>query len=374
MRLGWIAAALAALCFGQAQLAAAAGDWNGQAVALQRQRDWNGLMELAERWTAAEPGDFGGWTQLGIAFDMLHHPELAVPAYERALALQPGSTAWLQLAEDYHALGQRDKLRELYARLQQANPTAAQMIAMAHPEDLAPKAGTAASLPPQLSEIAQAVLRDGRQWQADALLTAIEVMNWSQYPYAVATGNAYDIAFTLASRQIGQALIAKYTGGYVDVVAPVKEGVFAYPLPDRFMDLSAALERARGAGMTGEWDRAILATWQARDKAPLAAWVIAPVVFDPNHPIYIIDAATGAPRDPDEIFDAMPGNDAEIKAAVGMMKQIFAAPIPASAPQSVVQPGAVGCLMCQMHAQAARQYAINHPGASMGEALAATAP
>src|SRR5215470_2426905 len=128
MRPGWIAAAYVALCFGQAQFAAA-GDWNGQAVALQRQQDWNGLKELAERWTAAEPNDFGGWTQLGIAYDMLRRRELAVPAYERALALQPASTVWLQLAEDYHALGQRDKLRELYARLQQANPTAAQMIA-----------------------------------------------------------------------------------------------------------------------------------------------------------------------------------------------------------------------------------------------------
>jgi len=373
MRLGWIAAAYVALCFGQAQLAAAAGDWNGQAVALQRQQDWNGLKALAERWTVAEPNNFGGWTQLGIAYDMLRHPELAVPAYERALALQPGSTAWLQLAEDYHALGQRDKLRDLYARLQQANPTAAQMIAMAHPEDLAPKAGTAAPLPPHLSEIAQAVIRDGRRWQADAVLTVIEVMNWSQYPYAVATGNAYDVAFTLASRQTGQALIAKYTGGYADAVAQDKGGAFANPLPDRFMDLSAALDSARGAGMTGEWDRAILATWQARDKAPLAAWVIAPVAFDPNRPVYIVDAVTGALREPQEIFDAMPGNDAEIKAAVGMMKQVFAAPIPA-APQSVVRPATIGCLMCQIHAQAASQYAINHPGATMGEALAATAP
>jgi tetratricopeptide (TPR) repeat protein len=372
MRCGWIAAAVAALLLAAAH-SAAAEDWNSQAIALQRQQDWNGLKALAERWTGAAPEDFGGWTELGLAYDMLRRPDLAVPAYEKALALRPDSTAWLQLAEDYHALGQREKLRQLKARLQQANPMAAQMIAMAHPEDLAP-AGGKAPLLPRLSEIARFVLRDARHWQGDAVLVGVEAINWSRYPYAVATGHAYDVAFTLVSRGSRHALIAKYSGGYSDLVVPDADRLFADPLPDRFLDLSEALDRARRAGMAEDWDRAILATWHARDHAPVAAWVIAPTTFDPNHPAYLVDAVNGGQLDPVALFDEMPGNDAEIKTAVEMMKRVFAPPAQSPAPQLGGVPANVGCIMCQIHAGQAAQYVINHPGASMGEALAATAP
>ena len=47
MRRGWIAAAYVALCFGHAQLAAAAGDWNGQAVAVAVADTFEGADEAA---------------------------------------------------------------------------------------------------------------------------------------------------------------------------------------------------------------------------------------------------------------------------------------------------------------------------------------
>lgn len=108
---------------------ASAQDWNSQAVALQTRQDWNGLRNLAERWTKAEPRNFGAWADLGVACDMLQQHQQAAQAYERSLDLQPNGMMWMQLAADYHLLRQPDKLKALYERLQKSNPHGAATLA-----------------------------------------------------------------------------------------------------------------------------------------------------------------------------------------------------------------------------------------------------
>lgn len=225
--------------------------------------------------------------------------------------------------------------------------------------------------PPTVVDFARAALEDARHWQADARLVAIAVQNWSQYPYAVATGHPYDYGLTFVSPQSRLALLTSYAASYTDQVASA-DRIFKLPLPDRFIDLPAALERAQRDGMNGPMDHALLAVWQPRGRPAVAAWVIAPQRFNPNHPVEIVEATTGRILAPNEISDGVPGSDAQIARAFEAMRQALTPPPPPAVTQ---QPGAApgpGCISCAIRAGQARQYIINHPAASMGQAYAAT--
>jgi tetratricopeptide (TPR) repeat protein len=53
-------------------------------------RDWNGLVQYATAWTRAEPSNPVGWFYLGNTYGMgLARPDQALPAFQRAVTLQP---------------------------------------------------------------------------------------------------------------------------------------------------------------------------------------------------------------------------------------------------------------------------------------------
>jgi len=260
-------------------------------------------------------------------------------------------------------------MRNLQRQLQQTNPGYAATLASQYAADLGSVPDRAPPIPSQLPMLARQMLGSARQWSADAALTAIAVQSYTQYAYAVSVGNAYIFNFTFVSPSAGQVLTATFSqAGYQDHPDPLRDNVLGRPLPDSFIDLPDALERARMRGMREPLDHALLAVWQPPRGGEVLAWIIS----DRRLNTYAIDAISGGSYRPENLFGPIPGNDAQLRAAVAKAKEALAAPPPAPAgPAQGVPVVHSRCIMCEIQAGQARQYIINHPAASMGEAMAA---
>lgn len=300
---------------------ASAEDFNGEAVALQQRGDWNGLRDLADRWTKAEPANAGAWTDLGVAYDRLGRPSDAVAAYERALALSPPNGSFqymvsMALAADYHALHQPDKLKSLYLRVNASNPQYGAMLLSAYAADIQGPAGPP-TIPAKIPKLALGALAEARMWQRDAALTMVQVWRYS--------GQPFDIAFTFVSAASRQYLTMRGSavGGLVAQLA--QDQVMPIPLPQRFLDLPEALGYARRVGLRGDLDHAILRVWRGPAGAKIAAWVIAPA-HDYTFRLYNIDAVSGFSYQASYLFGPMPGNDKQLRDAIDQMRRAFAPP------------------------------------------------
>jgi len=64
-------------------------EWLGQAQSLERQRNWNDLLELGRQWTQAESRKALAWFVLGRAASELGHHDEAIAAYGKALRIEP---------------------------------------------------------------------------------------------------------------------------------------------------------------------------------------------------------------------------------------------------------------------------------------------
>jgi len=73
-----------------APAAARQADWLARASDLERNRDWQGLLDWAGHWTRAEPGNATAWFALGRAYSKLRRYPEAIEAYRRDLAIEPG--------------------------------------------------------------------------------------------------------------------------------------------------------------------------------------------------------------------------------------------------------------------------------------------
>ena len=303
--------------------AASAEDWNNEAIALQTRGDWNGLRNLADRWTKAEPRNFAAWADLGVAYDFLKRPDQAVAAYERSLELQPQSSVWMQLSADYHALHQTEKLQALYGRLQKTNPQYAAMLMTQYAQDLHPAPKGPPQVPSDVPGLASAALKEARQWKPDAALTLIQAENYS--------GREFDIALTFVSLKARQVMtmVGSQYGGLISALAG---NTSTAPLPDRFIDLPRAVATARQGGMQGPVSRAILCVWHEASRQAVTAWVITPANVAVSR-VFNIDAVTGASYRASDLFGPMPANDQQLRDAIQRVKDTFAPPPPA--PSSV---------------------------------------
>lgn len=86
------------------QAAASQADWVARAIALEKQRNWQALLEWGQQWTRAEPGNAVGWFVMGRAFSELKRYPEAIAAYQRDLSIAPG---------DVHA---RNNLGDVYRK------------------------------------------------------------------------------------------------------------------------------------------------------------------------------------------------------------------------------------------------------------------
>ncbi|MDP2046720.1 MAG: trypsin-like peptidase domain-containing protein, partial [Deltaproteobacteria bacterium] len=72
--------------------------WEDRAKALEKSRDWPGLLAHCRRWTQAEPRNDFAWFDLGFAYANLGRHREAVEAYREALRLKPDDAdAWINL-------------------------------------------------------------------------------------------------------------------------------------------------------------------------------------------------------------------------------------------------------------------------------------
>jgi len=81
-------------------------NWKNQAEALDKARDWEGMLAHCRRWTQAEPGNYLAWSTLGIAYGQLGRRLKVIEAYREAIRLKPDSAeAWGELGRAYANLG-----------------------------------------------------------------------------------------------------------------------------------------------------------------------------------------------------------------------------------------------------------------------------
>lgn len=86
-----------------------------KAAALEAQRDWPALRELAQRWAAAENDKPDAWLALGKAYEQMGELDLAIEAYGKAVRSDlECSEAWYSIGLAYAARGLRHELQEVH--------------------------------------------------------------------------------------------------------------------------------------------------------------------------------------------------------------------------------------------------------------------
>lgn len=93
-------------------------------VALPRLNDdWPKLLEVSQRWIAAEPGNAEAWYELGSAQENLKQPDAALQSYRKAAELDPQHSEALYRLGVYAARhGDRETTRSIGAKLAAIDP------------------------------------------------------------------------------------------------------------------------------------------------------------------------------------------------------------------------------------------------------------
>ena len=85
-----------------------------QAAALEAGNKWNELLELAEKWSAAESRNANSWLALGKAHQHLQQYDQAIASYRKAIALDRDyPEAWYNLGLVYLDLGKNREAEEV---------------------------------------------------------------------------------------------------------------------------------------------------------------------------------------------------------------------------------------------------------------------
>jgi hypothetical protein len=98
-------------------------DWSGRASALNKARDWSGLLPWCLRWTKAEPGNAVAWAFLGCAYGELGQNREAIEAYREALRLKPDiDIVWNNLGVCYKKMGRYQEAIEAFREALRLRP------------------------------------------------------------------------------------------------------------------------------------------------------------------------------------------------------------------------------------------------------------
>jgi tetratricopeptide (TPR) repeat protein len=110
-------------------LAGSATGWLGEAVALDRKKDWDGLLRHALLWTAKEPKDLDALNYLGRAYLKSGQYAKAILSYRKSLSRVPdaGSDVWYNLGLAYSATNEMDKAIAAYQRAIKSAPDSAEV-------------------------------------------------------------------------------------------------------------------------------------------------------------------------------------------------------------------------------------------------------
>lgn len=149
-----------------------------------------------------------------------------------------------------------------------------------------------AAIPAHLDQAARNVVPAGRKWRADAVLTQIVAST----PDSAATGGfLVQFGFRSPSDGAGLALTTSASGQSTSERLDAVPMSTIHALPDSFVDLPAAVDAARKAGMFGSLREGRLASITSRG-AQRAAWRLRS--GSDRSRVYYIDATTGAELPP----------------------------------------------------------------------------
>jgi len=87
--------------------------WLRRVTEARANKDWPGLLVLAQQWVRVMPRSARAWQELGDAHNAMNRPRRAVPAYQQAVRYDADSfDTWHNLSATYLALNQYDRAIE----------------------------------------------------------------------------------------------------------------------------------------------------------------------------------------------------------------------------------------------------------------------
>ena len=101
--------------------------WLSQSIALELMKDWQGLLQLSQRWVKSQPENVMAWFSLGSAYNSLEQYDQVIQVYRDMLRIHPGyAKAWYGLGMAYFLQSRYDKVREIYPILLKLDPAMAE--------------------------------------------------------------------------------------------------------------------------------------------------------------------------------------------------------------------------------------------------------
>jgi hypothetical protein len=103
--------------------------WEDRITALEKAKDWQGMLAWCRRWTRVEPDNAEPWGILGLAYLQLDRYRDAIEANREALRIKPDNAeAWNNLALAYLLSGNRSAALEAVRELRRYNPKGADKL------------------------------------------------------------------------------------------------------------------------------------------------------------------------------------------------------------------------------------------------------
>ena len=98
-------------------------EWMKRATALQKIRDWRGMLDWCLKWTKSEPKNTDAWHNLGVAYANLKRYNDAIDAYRQAIRINPKDAVfWNNLGIIYDELKRYNDAIDAYRHVIRINP------------------------------------------------------------------------------------------------------------------------------------------------------------------------------------------------------------------------------------------------------------
>jgi Trypsin-like peptidase domain/Tetratricopeptide repeat len=104
-------------------------EWLKRCIALERTKDWQGLLDWCRKWTSSEPKDAYAWCSLGIAYGNLGRFNDATEALRQAIRIKPEYVnAWYMLGFTYTLSGNKTAALDVVRELRRLDPAQADSL------------------------------------------------------------------------------------------------------------------------------------------------------------------------------------------------------------------------------------------------------
>ena len=104
-------------------------EWVKGSIALEKRKDWKGLLDWSLEWTKSEPNNALAWYNRGYAYDELKRYNDAIEALRQAVRIDPEyANAWYNLGVAYAYSGNRTEALNVVQELRRLDPLTADML------------------------------------------------------------------------------------------------------------------------------------------------------------------------------------------------------------------------------------------------------